>query len=81
MSAPPPDFPHLTHELPEFRERIQALQAEDAHFASLYERYLAVSRELHGIGRDGDVVSGQAVALDSRCQRLKGVLYEMLRGA
>lgn len=80
MSLPPHDFPHLVHELPEFRERIRVLQAEDAHFARLYERYLDVSRELHGLGQDGEPLTGQAAVLASRRVHLKGVLYEMLRG-
>lgn len=40
--------PHeLAEEFPEHRERIQALKAENAHFARLAEEYHEVNRTIH----------------------------------
>lgn len=81
MTTDPHDCVRLVHEWPEFRERIGRLHAGDEHFARLVERYHALSRELHGLARQTGTAAARAAVLDHRRLHLKGVLYEMLRGA
>lgn len=70
----------LSHEFPEYRERIHALKAENAHFRRLYDEYHALDRQVHRAGTDVEPVSDEhAEELKKQRLLLKDELYSILK--
>jgi uncharacterized protein YdcH (DUF465 family) len=70
----------LSHEFPEYRERIHVLKAADAHFRTLFDEYHTLDRQLHRAGTDVEPLSDEhAEELKKRRLLLKDELYALLK--
>jgi len=70
----------LSHEFPEYRERIHTLKAENAHFRRLYDEYHELDRQAHRAGTDVEPVSDEyAEELKKQRLLLKDELYGILK--
>jgi len=70
----------LSHEFPEYRERIHTLKAENAHFRRLYDEYHELDRQVHRAGTDVEPVSDEhAEELKKQRLLLKDELYGILK--
>ena len=70
----------LTHEFPEFKERIHTLKAENAHFRRLYDEYHELDAQAHRAGTDVEPVSDEhAEELKKQRLLLKDELYSILK--
>ncbi|HET8938831.1 MAG TPA: DUF465 domain-containing protein, partial [Polyangiales bacterium] len=49
----------LSHEFPEYRERIHTLKLENAHFRGLYDEYHVIDRQVHRAGTDVEPLSDE----------------------
>lgn len=72
----------LTHEFPEFKDRISELKQNNNHFKKLYDKYCDINREIVRIEQRIELVS-EEVELRARKERLalKDALYGMLTAA
>jgi uncharacterized protein len=72
----------LSHEFPEFRERIHTLKSEDTHFRGLYDEYHLIDRQVHRADTDVEPLSDEhAEELKKRRVQLKDELYAILKSA
>lgn len=70
----------LHHEFPEYNDAIHALKVSDAHFATLFEQYHEIDREVHRIEAGAENTS-DAYLEQRKKERLhlKDALYQRLR--
>jgi uncharacterized protein len=70
----------LSHEFPEYRERIHELKTHDAHFRQLFHTYHDLDRQVHRSETDVEPMADEALEVLKR-QRLalKDELYAMLK--
>lgn len=75
--------PHeLAEEFPADVERMQALKAENAHFARLYDEYHAVNRSIHRAEALVEPIADEAEAsLRKQRMALKDEIARLLRAA
>lgn len=70
----------LFHELPEYKERIDQLKADDGHFAQLFDEYHQINREVERIEEFNEGHSDVYVTdLKRRRLHLKDEIYSLLR--
>jgi uncharacterized protein YdcH (DUF465 family) len=70
----------LTHEFPEYKDRIHTLKSENPHFRQLFDEYHGVERQAHRAGTDVEPLSDEhAEEVKKRRLQLKDELYAMLR--
>lgn len=71
----------LVIEFPEHREKIEELRSNNAHFASLFDEYHAVDREVRHIEQQIETPSDVYTEdLKKRRVKLKDELYALLHG-
>lgn len=70
----------LHHEFPEYGDAIHALKVSDTHFATLFEQYHEIDREVHRIEAGAENTS-DAYLEQRKKERLhlKDALYQRLR--
>jgi uncharacterized protein YdcH (DUF465 family) len=70
----------LTHEFPEYRERIHDLKMHDAHFRQLFDAYHVLDRDVHRAETDVQPMADEALEdLKRRRLHLKDELYALLK--
>jgi uncharacterized protein YdcH (DUF465 family) len=70
----------LSHEFPEYRDRIHTLKAESAHFRNLFDQYHEIDRRVHRADTDVEPLSDEhAEELKKRRLLLKDELYALLK--
>jgi uncharacterized protein YdcH (DUF465 family) len=70
----------LSHEFPEYRERIHTLKTEDAHFRELFEAYHVLDRQVHRAETDVEPMADESLEPIKRERlRLKDELYTLLK--
>ncbi|MEO7399634.1 MAG: DUF465 domain-containing protein [Polaromonas sp.] len=70
----------LAHEFPQYLEKMRALKATDAHFASLFSRYDSENQGIikyeHGVG----AITDEALeALKKKRLKIKDEIYSLLK--
>ena len=72
----------LTHEFPEYRDRIHQLKTHDAHFRELFDKYHELDRQVHRSETDVEPVGDDYLEdLKKRRLQLKDELYTLLKAA
>jgi hypothetical protein len=72
----------LTHEFPEYRERIHELKTHDQHFRLLFDSYHDLDRQVHRAETDVEPMADESLeALKRQRLQLKDQLYALLKGA
>ncbi|HKP61981.1 MAG TPA: DUF465 domain-containing protein [Polyangiales bacterium] len=70
----------LTHEFPEYRERIHTLKTDNAHFRHMFNEYHDLDRQLHRANTNVEPLSDEhAEQLKRRRLLLKDELYALLK--
>lgn len=70
----------LTHEFPEFKDKIHELKTKNSHFAHLFEQYNTVDREVRRIEQEIETTSDEyAETLKKKRLQLKDELFQMLK--
>ena len=70
----------LSHEFPEYRDRIHTLKMESAHFRTLFDEYHNLDRQVHRADTDVEPLSDEhAEELKKRRLKLKDELYALLK--
>jgi uncharacterized protein YdcH (DUF465 family) len=70
----------LSHEFPEYRDRIHSLKLESAHFRKLADEYHELDRQVHRAETDVEPLSDEHVEeLKKRRLLLKDELYALLK--
>lgn len=70
----------LTHEFPEYRERIHQLKTADKHFRAMFDEYHDLDRQVHRAETDVEPIADEHLeVLKKRRLLLKDELYAMLR--
>jgi hypothetical protein len=71
----------LTHEFPEYKERIHELKISDPHFAKLHEEYEDIDKEIYRIEQQIETPSDEYTEqLKKKRALLKDELYALLKG-
>ena len=72
----------LSHEFPEYRDRIHTLKLENAHFRGLFDEYHLIDKQVHRADTDVEPLSDEhAEELKKRRVQLKDELYAMLKSS
>lgn len=70
---------NLTHEFPQYQEKIQQLKVENAHFKKLANEYDEANHAVHRIESGAEVTTDEHLnELRKQRVRLKDELYQML---
>ncbi|MBD3670162.1 MAG: YdcH family protein [Gammaproteobacteria bacterium] len=70
----------LTHEFPEYKDKIHELKSSDNHFARLYEEYQEVDKEVFRIEEEIETPSDDYTEeLKKKRLQLKDELYAILQ--
>ncbi len=70
----------LSHDFPEYREKIHELKISDHHFANLFDEYNKVDREVRRIEQEIETPSdAYTEELKKKRVKLKDELYLLLR--
>ncbi len=70
---------NLTHEFPEFQEKIQTLKVENAHFKKLAHEYDEANHAVHRVESGAEVTTNEHLnELRKQRVRLKDELHAML---
>jgi uncharacterized protein YdcH (DUF465 family) len=70
----------LSHEFPEYRDRIHALKLESEHFRRLADEYHALDRQVHRAETDVEPLADEHLEeLKKRRLLLKDELYALLK--
>jgi uncharacterized protein YdcH (DUF465 family) len=70
---------NLTHEFPQYQEKIQQLKVENAHFKKLANEYDEANHAVHRIESGAEVTTDDHLnELRKQRVRLKDELYQML---
>lgn len=71
----------LAHEFPEYKERIHELKMKDHHFASLFDEYEKLDKEIYRIEEQIETPSDEYTEeLKQKRVQLKDQLFNMLKG-
>lgn len=74
------DHHRLLDEFPEYKDQIHELKINNAHFAKLYDEYMAVDNEIYRIEEEIDVRSDEFTeGLKKKRLKIKDQLFDMLR--
>ena len=72
----------LAHEFPQYLEKMRALKASDAHFASLFSRYDADNHVIIKYEQGEGVISDEALeALKKKRLKIKDEIYNVLKAS
>ena len=70
----------LSHEFPEFKDKIHEMKSSNAHFSKLYDEYQEVDKEIFRIEEEIETPSDEYTEkLKLRRLNLKDELYTMLK--
>lgn len=70
----------LAHEFPQYLEKIQSLQASDAHFSTLVKRYDAANHTITKYEQGREAIADEALeVLKKKRLELKDEIYQMLK--
>lgn len=70
----------LAHEFPQHLEKMRALKATDAHFASLFTRYDAENQTIIRYEQGGGAITDEALeALKKKRLKIKDEIYAILK--
>lgn len=70
----------LAHEFPEYKERIHELKMKDNHFASLFDEYEKLDKEIYRIEEQIETPSDEYTEeLKQKRVQLKDQLFNMLK--
>ena len=70
----------LAHEFPQYLEKMRALRATDAHFASLFSRYDAENQTIIKYEQGGGVITDEALeTLKKSRLKIKDEIYSLLK--
>lgn len=71
----------LVHEFPEYKDRIHNLKMENKHFASLFDQYHEINKQIEAAEKNDLPISDEhAETLKKQRLELKDKLYAMLIG-
>ncbi len=70
----------LAHEFPQYLEKMRALKATDAHFASLFTRYDAENQTIIKYEQGAGAITDEALeALKKKRLKIKDEIYGILK--